>query len=651
MMQDALLRVVVVALGLLLCPRDDPGVQEEWDDNVTLGLQRHEETLLRGEEKLGEEMAPVREIVKPTDDKGPPNKMKIVVKEPYQSDPHVSDEHTSGEKDVTVSKPDSEEDYAGEHFASQSDTSQPLKFRSESQISLTTSDTEHEQQGNLLLEVRSKREEDILTGGFFSDPVGPQAPQHKPDESPPEVHTQVSENETSEKTMPDWQEDYLWYIWNTFSIISIIRFVRKYLRKNSMRPDESNTLSGTCITGEVPLPDSNTLQNFHSKYVKASSNNKWREGEFLEGFANDMVEAMRVVCKGDGGMVIEDCQLLDSCDLIVPFTPPEPYDFQCLLSNHQGSDLLPDMQVCGQIKLVEDNKFQNDCPCHSSGADDMVCLLHCENEKVQTKTTDVCEHPLCLKNTPFLSKSLVTRWFQSTIKQAWAQISHKYDFELSICYIDAPGALVVRFRSGKKLCFSMNPVVKFNSDAHFYITPFSPSNLDTHWTLSLTIYEDRLLQCLSKHLPENPCHMQTLEIAWFLHQRQTAMSAGCLLKFSHFKTVLFHMLLTKDPSQWKPSLVACRLRDLFDFMERSLEKKLLHNVFIGNPATQKIMLLPAEFTQAKPVNLFYPLVVQNCIYRNTVMHFQEMLRNTQMLINDHVGVLTGQFERNSVLKT
>ncbi|CAB1442767.1 unnamed protein product [Pleuronectes platessa] len=572
-MQDALLRVVVVALGLLLCPRDDPGVQEEWDDIVTVGLEKHEETLLRGEEKLGEEMAPVREIVKQTDDKGPPNKMKSVLKEPYQSDPHVSDEHTSGVKDVTVSKPDSEEDNAGKHFTSQSDTSQPIHFRSESQIS------EREQQGNLLLEVRSKREEDILTGGFFSDPVGPQGQQHMPDESPSEVHTQMSENETSEKTMPDWQEDYLWYIWNTFSIISIIRFFRKYLRKNSMTQNESNTLSGTCITGEVPLPDSNTLQNFHSKYVKASSNKKWREGEFLEGFANDMVEAMRVVCKGDGGMLIEDCQLLDSCDIIVPFTPPEPHGFQCLLSNHQGSELLPEMQVCGQIKLVEDKKIQNACPCHSSGVDDMVCLLHCDNEKVKTKTTDVCEHPLCLKNTPFLSKSLVTRWFQSTIKQAWAQVSHKYDFELSICYIDAPGALVVRFRSGKKLCFSMNPVVKFNSDAHFYITPFSPSKLDTYWTLSLTIYEDLLMQCLSKHLPENPCHMQTLEIAWFLHQRQTAMSAGCLLK----------------------------LRDLFDFMERSLEKKLLHNVFIGNPAT-KIMLLPAEFTQAKPVNLFYPLV-------------------------------------------
>nr|XP_019939324.1 PREDICTED: inositol 1,4,5-trisphosphate receptor-interacting protein-like [Paralichthys olivaceus] len=649
MMQDALLRVVVVALGLILCPRDDPGLQEEWDDIVTVGLQKHKQKLSWGAENLGEEMAPVREKIAQTDDKGPLNKMESVANEQNPSHLHVSDKHTmSAEEDVTVSKPEEE------HLTSKSDLSQPQKSRSEPEISLMTSQTEHEQQENLLLDIRTKQGEDIKTGASFRDPVPPQGQQDKPDKtevSLSEVHTQMSENETSEKAMPDWQEDYLWYIWNTFSIISIIRFFRKYLRKNSMTQNESSTFSAPCITGEVPLPDSNTLQYFHSEYVQASSKNKWREGEFLEGFANIMVEAMRVVCERDGGLVIEDCQLLDSRDIIVPLAPSEPYGFQCLLLNHQVSDLLPEMQVCGQIKLVENKKIQNDCPCHSSGADDMVCLLHCENEKVERKTTDVCEHPLCLKNTPFLSKSLVTRWFQSTIKQAWAQISHKYDFELSIRYIEAPGALVVRFRSGKKLCFSMNPVVKFNTDAHFYITHYSPSNLDTVWTLSLTLYEDHLLQCLSKQLPENSCHIQTLEIAHFLHKRQTALSGGCALKDFHFKTVLFHMLLTKDPSQWKPSHVASRLQDLLHYMEESLEKKLLHHVIIGNPATQKIMQLPAEFTQVKPVNLFYPLVVQNCIYRNTVMHFQEMLRNTHMLINDYVGVFTGQSERNPVLKT
>uniref|UniRef100_A0A3Q1JIC9 Inositol 1,4,5-trisphosphate receptor-interacting protein n=1 Tax=Anabas testudineus TaxID=64144 RepID=A0A3Q1JIC9_ANATE len=367
-----------------------------------------------------------------------------------------------------------------------------------------------------------------------------------------------------------------------------------------------------------------------------SSKTKWREDEFLEGFVSDLLETMRTICNTSGGMVIEDFNMVDAFDINVPFTTTEPYSFQCLLWNNQVSDLLPDMQVCGQVKVVETKKIQNCCPCQSSDADDdMVCLLHCENDKAQTKITNVC-HDLCLKNTPLLSKSRVTRWFQSTIKQAWALISHKYEFELIIRYIDAPGALAIRFRSGKMIRFKVNPVVKFNTGAHFYITPCSPRDLDTFWTLSLASYEDNLLQCLSEHLPDNACHIQTLEIARFLHRRNTPLLGSSVIKDFHFKTALMHLLLTKDPSQWKPKYMSHRLQDLMDFMERSLERKLLHHVLIGNPLTQKFIQLPAAFTQAKPVNLFHPLVVHNCIYRNAVLLFQEMLRNAHMLIQDYV---------------
>uniref|UniRef100_A0A3Q3IN99 Uncharacterized protein n=1 Tax=Monopterus albus TaxID=43700 RepID=A0A3Q3IN99_MONAL len=435
-----------------------------------------------------------------------------------------------------------------------------------------------------------KQEEDIQIDGSGNDPNRPQG-QEEPEERDvisskergaplPEVYTKILENETSEKALADWEKDYLWYIWNMFSVISMIGFFRKYLgKKSQMKQDKVRAFP--VITGKVQLPDSDTLQSFHSK------GGKWREDEFLEGFANDLLE------------------IVGTCDITVHFNPPEPYTFQCLLWNNQASDLLPDMQLCGQIKVAE-SKIQNGCHCQSSDAD-MVCLLHCDNEKIKTKMT--ISDGLCVKNT-FLSTSQVTRWFQTTIKQAWAPISHKYEFELNIRYIDAPG-----------ICFNMNPVVKYNTDTHFYIAPCCPKNLDTLWTLSLTSYEDHLLEHLAKSLPENSCHIQTLEIACFLHKRQTSLSGSSALKDFHFKT-------------WKHNCVASRLQDLLDFMKGSLEKKLLHHVLIGNPLKQVIQL-PTKFAQAKPLNLFHPLVVHKCIYRNAVMHFQEMLRNADMLIHDY----------------
>ncbi|XP_069021903.1 inositol 1,4,5-trisphosphate receptor-interacting protein [Embiotoca jacksoni] len=631
MMQETLLRVFIVALGLLLGPRDDPGV-EQWDDAVTQAVQEHEE---REEEKLDQEMAPVSNEMTNTDNKGPQDDIKNISREQNQSDHRVIEQERLPDLDVTVTNEDLEADsdddkLPGGHFTAKLDPSLPQKHDSDPETTPKThSQITPEQQG-----------EDDHTDGVFRDPGKPPGRHDEPEQKeafsskeqePPlsHGHTETSENETSEEAAAEWERDYLWYIWNIFSAISTIRFFLKYLRRNSPMTQVSRAVLLT-VAG-APLPDVDTLQHFYTKCVEVSSEKKWRE-EFLEGFVNDLLDAMKAVCDKRGGMVIEDFQMVNGCDIIVPFTPPEQYSLEFLLSNHQTSDLLSNMQIGGQIKLAEN--IPNGCACQSSDADDMVCLLHCESETI--KIADGCDGLLCLKGTSFLSKSQVTRWFQSTVKHAWAMISHKYEFELNSRYVDAPSALVIRFRSGKKINFSLNPVVKFNTDAHFIIKPWSSNESDSFWTLSLSLYVDRLLDCLSKRLPENSCHIQTLEIACFLHKRQTTLTGSSALKEFHYKTALMHLLLSKDPSQWKPDNVADRLRDLLAFIERSLETKLLNHVLIGNPSVE-VIELPARFTKAKPVNLFHPLVVHNCIYINAVKHFQEVLQNAHTLIHDYVA--------------
>ncbi|KAF3687290.1 Inositol 1,4,5-trisphosphate receptor-interacting protein Precursor [Channa argus] len=598
-MQDTLLRVFVVAFGLLTHPINDPGVEEELDE---VDMQNNEKRLLRAEENLDQEMAPIIEEMTRFDSLRP-------WKSAAPEDQLESDQSVNEKEKISVIKNGTKQDLA-EDSAHDKMPEHSIANSDPNWAQISKSKLEHS----------------------FRNSNKPQGKREK-HEKEEKVHTRTSENETSED-LGDWKNDYLCYLWNTFSIISMICFLRNYMRKNSiMNHHKAKTSLMSCIAGEVSLPDSDTLHIFHSKCVQGASKNKWRGDEFLEGFSNDLLEAMKAISNTNGGMVIGNFWM-DAYDINVSIIPPEPYSFQCLLWNNHASDLLPDMQVCGHVKVVE-KQIQNGCHCQSSDAeDDMVCLLHCDNEKVQTKVLNVFD-VFCIKNSPYLSKSRVTRWFQSTIKQAWALISHKYEFELSIRYIDAPGALVIRFRSGKEVNFRMNPVVKFNTNAHFYITPYSPRNLDNFWTISLTAYEDSVLQCLSKRLPEKSCHIQTLEIACFLHRRQTALSGSSIVKDFHFKTALMHLLLTKDASQWKPNHLSNRVQDLMDFMERSLEKKLLHHVLIGNSLIQGILQLPVEFTQAKPVNLFHPLVAHNCIYSNAMMNFQELLRNAPMLIQDY----------------
>ncbi|KAM3864566.1 inositol 1,4,5-trisphosphate receptor-interacting protein [Diretmus argenteus] len=648
-MHDTLLRVFVVALGLIVYPEQDPGV-EEWDI-ITVGMQEYEERLLKEGETLDQETTPINQQTTHVDTEGPRFDLKTIHEEQHESKVSNGSDQDVAQIDNFAKVVEDVTELPKAYFIAELNPSSPQENESDPETKLKTSQEDHEDQA-IVLDVKeyvnpgknspsqASKQDNIQTSGSFSNlgllpGLEMEGFRSQKEVSPSHLVTETSEEDNLEKTITDWEKDYLWYAWNTFSIISMIRFFRKCLRGSQKKHEDNSTQDSTTpvnsIAGQVPLPDSDTLHRFHAKCIKVALNERWRKGEFLEGFANELLEAMRTTGDGSGSMVLEDFQMEDVCDVIVPFTPTGPYSFQCQLCSSQESDMLPDMQVCSKVKMIEDEQIKSGCHCESSTGEDTLCLLHCEKEFVKANITDV--NDFCMKNTPFLSKSHVTKWFQSTIRQAWAQISHKYEFELSFRNSDAPGALVVRFRSGKRISFNLNPVVKL-SDAHFFITPHTPNNFDTLWTLSLTVYEDRLLDHLSRSLPENSCHIHTLEIVYFLHKKQTALTGRSALKDSHFKTTLMHLLLTTAPSQWHPDYMVCRLRDLLVFMEKSLQGKLLHHVLIGNPLARNIEL-PAALSSAKPVNLFRPLVVNGSLYRSAVMHFQEFLKNAHMLIQDY----------------
>ncbi|XP_054896912.1 inositol 1,4,5-trisphosphate receptor-interacting protein [Poeciliopsis prolifica] len=611
MMQDTLVRVFVVAAGLLLCPRDNPGV-EEWDDAVDQDLQKHEQMLLEGEGKLVQPSAPVSDKIKEL--QGDINNNP---EQQNQSNQHDKDEPL--DTDAAVAE------------RGTFDPKLPVGHMTSKSTTVNLTENLVNQEGE---DFRSgSSEQDGLQGHYETSEGATIHPKDR--DSPASYAYSKTENETSDGGIAEWERDYLWYIWNTFSIISIMRFFRKYLKRN-LQTDQEETRIPPRRSPKVSLPDVETLQSFYAQCVQASAEKMLREKGFLEGFANDLLEAMRTVCENNSSMLIEDFQMVKERHIIVHFAPCKPYSVHCLLRNNPVSDPLLDIQVCGQIKLLKEEKVPNGCPCQSVDADDMVCLVHPESDKAKTKVADAFNGPLCSKNTPFLSKSKITRWFQNTVKQAWTQISHKYEFELSIGYVATPGALVVRFKSGKKINFSLKPVVKFNTEAHFCITPWTSSDVDTFWALSLSVYEDRLLEHLSKRLPANSCHDQVLEIAFFLHRRQEALTGKTALKDIHIKMALMHLLLAKKTSQWQPNSATSRLQDLLSFVEESLKRKHLTHILVGNPLAE-VTGLPQEICKAKPVNLFHVFVEDYCAYKNAVMHFQEMFQNAHMLIHEYVA--------------
>lgn len=248
---------------------------------------------------------------------------------------------------------------------------------------------------------------------------------------------------------------------------------------------------------------------------------------------------------------------------------------------------------------------------------------------------------LCSRETSHLDAMQVMKWFQVALTRAWHRIAHKYEFDLAFGQLDTPGSLRIKFRSGKFMPFILTPVIQCN-DSDLYFVPQLPKEphrgppaSSTDWFLSFAVSERQFLRMIGKALPEDACHLSCLQIASFLLSKQSRLSGRSGLHSYHLKTVLLHLLVSRQAADWKASQLGVRLQELFRFLERSLQEKKLHHFFVGNHKVPEAMGLPEVVRRAEPINLFRPFVLQRTLYYSTMDFFYEMLRNAPTLISEY----------------
>lgn len=438
------------------------------------------------------------------------------------------------------------------------------------------------------------------------------------------------------------EQNYSWYIWSTVSFIIFLTI--ELFRGNldlEFSPVEDENESETLCPRTMAL-SKDILQNFTDKSTSARENCSLKE--FIEGFVDDLLKALREMEAnmevGDfvgTGSMFESWQVCKplTCDLIVPFSPPDVHYFQFHLT-----DIPPNMQGCG---VIEVSRFGDEgCLCGSANlGDDMICLLHPSNNNFKPERTP--DELLCSKNTNYLSKHQVMKWFQISITKSWSKVSHKYDFELTFRNLDAAGAFKVRLPSGKIIVLNLIPAVQFDDSDAYFVTRF-PATCDCvqdpYWPLSFAVYEKKMLKYYTKRLPQNSCHLHCLQIATFLHRKQTGLTGESALTGYHFKTALLHLLINKQPYTWSSDQIDQRLRDLLGFVQRSLQEKRLNHAIIGNHKMPKEIQIPNVFLKGDSVNLFRSLVLDRKLYEGTWAHFQEMLRNAPSLLQEYAPLMT-----------
>lgn len=468
----------------------------------------------------------------------------------------------------------------------------------------------------------------------------------------------VEQELSTEALSADQDDGYSWYLWSALSVV--IFFMIEVCRQEASQvgsqssdawiEDDEGWFGGGARVRGLAL-EKGVLGSFCDTCFHGPTHESRRVREFVEGFADDLLEALRSAGDREADMEVEDLVGVGSvfeswgvcrpftCDLIVPFAPPEPYGYQFQLWCGPSSDLTPDLwQGCGQIRLGRLGEGSTNCLCGSTNlGEDMLCLVHAKNEP--PKDADHClEELLCSKGTTYLAKDQVMKWFQISVTKAWGRISHKYDFELTFRNLDSPGALKIRFRSGKVVLLNLTPVVQLENTDAYFISHFptdGESSSDTHWHLSFSVYERNLLKHLAKSLPENSCHIRCLQIISFLHKKQTSLTGRCALTNYHLKTALLHLLLAKPLSAWGPKNLDQRFGDMLGFLQKSIQEKRLSHIIIGNSSVPLEIKVPEIFHRAEPVNLFRPLVLQKQLYTRVVEHVQEMVRNAPVLIQEY----------------
>nr|XP_057914961.1 inositol 1,4,5-trisphosphate receptor-interacting protein [Doryrhamphus excisus] len=446
------------------------------------------------------------------------------------------------------------------------------------------------------------------------------------------------------------EEGYGWHIWSavSFLVFFAIEMCRVDVGESDARGVDDELPESGSVDASTMLLDKDTLSSFCDQITYSAARDNGRVREFAEGFADDLLESLRSVCDREADMEVEDFVGIGSmfecwqvckppaCDLIVPFSPPDPLSFQVSLWCEPSRDTPPDKQACGTIQVGLFGDQEGGCLCGSANlGEDMLCLLHAKHEPS-------LDELLGSRRTSLLAKDQVMKWFQVSLTKAWGRISHKYDFEVTFRSLDAAGALKVRFPSGKTIMVNIIPAVQL-VDTDAYLVSHFPSDChgpqDPFWPLSLAIYERNLLKHMTKHLPQRSCHLHCLQVVVFLHRKQTALTGDNALTDYHWKTVLLHLLLINKTSTWAADTTECRLRDVLDFMHRSLREKRLHHVLIGNRRVPQEVQLPQVIRKADPVNLFRSLVLRRDRYAATVRHLQEMMRNAAMLLQEYTPLL------------
>ncbi|TFJ98830.1 basement membrane-specific heparan sulfate proteoglycan core protein-like [Platysternon megacephalum] len=395
--------------------------------------------------------------------------------------------------------------------------------------------------------------------------------------------------------------------------------------------DEAEAAPGGSCPRHPDFPDRAALEHFYEQHLQGVSADLASTCEFVVGLVNSLLEACRVLTYQTFLPQLENCIGVASAfegwcphrdakayRVLVPLLPPKGHSFRLELENAAGT-----LEKHGHV-LVE-----LECVCKREKLlGDVLCLLHHAEEDL----SDNKQGLLCTSSHLDVGKTIL--WFHRLVGKAWALVAHNYSFQLTAQPSASSCKLRLAYESGRALSIEIILGVQWGDSLVFLASHGAETGhpSSTVWLETFAVQEMLFFQLVSRHAPQDRCHLKCLQILTHLKECRLPTLENRILTTYHFKTALMHLLLLVPLSEWGPEQLAQRLQDILSFLRRGLEEKRLYHFLIGNSALSSQIPVTKACRNAEPLNLFQHLALEPAAHAQATSEFLEVMEQVWALV-------------------
>ena len=229
----------------------------------------------------------------------------------------------------------------------------------------------------------------------------------------------------------------------------------------------------------------------------------------------------------------------------------------------------------------------------------MRCFLHASAAELRNQQSNLL-HSLCTDS--YLDVEKTAHWFQNLIRNAWKCTHLSAMCSLNVTQSKRSCRLQVTDVYKKIFLVEMLFGVQ-QDDTDIFLSSQETevgTTPSTTWPQSCAVAEAKFFLLVAARAEERNFYIRYMQVCAYI-------LVGLNFSDYELKTVLMHLLTAIPLESWHGRYFLERIDDLLRYLRCCVEEKHLGHFFIGNEDVPAEIILPQDFRESEPLNLFQHL--------------------------------------------